>query len=223
MRNSRMSTGGKIMAGNGNGSHHKGNTAGDGKLAAATTHPSSRAEGSRSRTQQAALREQLERHHFLLERLTASSTRLIQALELGDVHESIAEIIGNLIGCEEIAIFQFDPFKETLTLDWSWGVDPESLHNVAPRTGIIGRAVHAGVSIFPEYDAATLRLAHEKNLSGCVVLKSSRVVVGAIALFGLLPQKNRLEWADHELLKFLEIYAAVALQYQKLGVRQIEP
>jgi hypothetical protein len=222
MRNSRMSTGGKIMAGNGNRGRQQGKVAGDGNIAVAASHLPAGAEGLRLRTQQLALREQLERHHFLLERLTASSTRLIQALEVGDVYESIAEIIGNLIGCEEIAIFQFDPFKDSLTLDWSWGIDPESLHEVSPRTGIIGRAVQAGVTMFPEYGTATPRLAYEKKLTGCVVLKASRVVVGAIAIFGLLPQKNRLEWADFELLKFLEVYAAVAVQYQKLRERQTE-
>jgi hypothetical protein len=223
MRNLRMSTGGKIMAGNGSRSRQQGKAAGDENIAVAAPHLPAGAAGLRLRTQQLALREQLERHHFLLERLTASSTRLIQALEAGDVYESIAEIIGNLIGSEQIAIFQFDPFKETLTLDWCWGVDPDSLQAVNPRDGIIGRAVQSGVTMFPEYGTATPRLAYEKNLTGCVVLKASRVVVGAIAIFGLLPQKNRFEWADFELLKFLEVYAAVAVQYQKLRERQTQP
>ena len=52
----------------------------------------------RLRVQQRSLREQLERNHFLLERLNAASARLIQSLEPGDVHEAIAEIIANLIG-----------------------------------------------------------------------------------------------------------------------------
>jgi hypothetical protein len=46
----------------------------------------------------------MERNHFLLERLHASSARLIQSLETGDAFEAVAEIIGNLIGSEEVAI-----------------------------------------------------------------------------------------------------------------------
>src|SRR5579859_7270790 len=51
----------------------------------------------RARAQQLSLREQLERQHFLLERLNAASARLLQAIETGDVYEAIGEIIGNLV------------------------------------------------------------------------------------------------------------------------------
>jgi len=44
---------------------------------------------------------------------------------------------------------------------------------------------------------------------------------GVIAIFGLLPQKNNLEWADYELLKFLETYGAVAMKFQRLQGRQV--
>lgn len=46
----------------------------------------------RLRARQLSLREQLERHHFLLERLHATSTRLIQAVEQGQVFEALGEI-----------------------------------------------------------------------------------------------------------------------------------
>jgi hypothetical protein len=66
-------------------------------------------------------------------------------------------------------------------------------------------------------------LPYEKNLTACIALKASREVVGVIAIFGLLPQKNGLEWVDYELLKFLETYAAVALQFQRLQGKQVAP
>jgi len=44
-----------------------------------------------------------------------------------------------------------------------------------------------------------------------------------IAIFGLLPQKNNLEWVDYELLKFLETYGAVAIHFQRLQGKQIAP
>src|SRR5207245_6927533 len=65
----------------------------------------------RLRVQQLSLREQIERNHFLLMRLNAASARLIQSIEAGDVFDAIAEIIANLIGCEEIAVFDFHPSK----------------------------------------------------------------------------------------------------------------
>jgi hypothetical protein len=44
-----------------------------------------------------------------------------------------------------------------------------------------------------------------------------------IAILGLLPQKNCLEWADFELLKFLEVYGAVALQFHRLQQDRVTP
>src|SRR5215469_17572323 len=60
----------------------------------------------RVRAQQLSLREQLENQHSLLARLNAASGWLIQAVEQSQVFEAIGEIIGNLIGSEEVAIFQ---------------------------------------------------------------------------------------------------------------------
>ena len=61
------------------------------------------------------------------------------------------------------------------------------------------------------------------NLTAAIALKASREVVGVIAIFGLLPQKNGLEWVDYELLKFLETYAAIALQFQRLKGKPVAP
>jgi hypothetical protein len=57
--------------------------------------------------QQRSLREQLERHRFLLERLNTASARLIQSLDRGDVFDAVAEIIANPIGSEQVTIFNY--------------------------------------------------------------------------------------------------------------------
>ena len=180
-------------------------------------------EALRLRVQQRSLREQLERNHFLLERLNAASARLIQSLEHRDVHEAIAEIIANLIGSEEIAIFDYCPARQNFSLAWSWDADTGALQPFTAGAGMFGHAVQQGMSQFQERQPETAILPFEKNLTACVILKSSREIVGVIAIFGLLPQKNGLEWADYELLKFLETYAAVAIQFQKLSAKQVTP
>jgi hypothetical protein len=177
----------------------------------------------RLRVQQRSVREQLERNHFLLGRLNAASTRLVQTLEQGDVFEAVAEIIANLIGSEEIAIFNYLAATETFSLAWSWGLEPSALQPFESGAGMFGRAVHQGISQFQERQPDGVLLPHEKNLTACIVLKSSSGVVGVIAIFGLLPQKNCLEWADYEMLKFLETYAAVAIHFQRLQGKQIAP
>jgi hypothetical protein len=173
--------------------------------------------------QQLSLRQQMERNHFLLERLHASSARLIQSLETGDAFEAVAEIIGNLIGSEEVAVFDYCPSDETFSLAWSWGVEPVAMQLFTSGAGMFGRAVREGASQFRERQLENLLLPFENHLTACVLLKSSHEVVGIIAIFGLLPQKNCLEWTDYELIKFLETYATIAIQFQRLQTKQVAP
>jgi len=173
------------------------------------------------RVQQLSLREQIERNHFLLMRLNAASARLIQSLEQGDPFDAIAEIIANLIGCEELAIFDYHPGEQSFSLAWSSGVEATAMQPFLCGAGVLGRAVEQGVSQYRERQSETSRLPHEKNLTACIILKSSGDVVGAVAMFGLLAQKSQLEWADFELVKFLETYGAVALKFQRLQGKQV--
>ncbi len=177
----------------------------------------------RLRVQQLSLREQMERNHFLLMRLNAASARLIQSLDEGDVFDAIAEIIANLIGSEEIAVFDYSPAEHNFSLAWSWGVESDALQPFLCGAGMFGRAVEQSISQFKERQPEALLLPFEKKLTACVILKSSREIVGVIAIFDLLPQKNGLEWSDYELLKFLETYAAVAIQFQRLQGHQVAP
>lgn len=177
----------------------------------------------RVRVQQISLREQIERNHFLLVRLNAANARLIQSLEEGDVFEAIAEIVANLIGSEEIAVFDYHSAEQNFSLAWSAGVETAALQPFLCGAGMFGRAVQQGLTQFQERQPDGALLPHEKNLTACVILKSSREIVGVIAIFGLLPQKNNLEWADYELLKFLETYGAVAIKFHRLQGRQVSP
>ncbi len=195
------------------------------RIQAAETDSSMHAgtEELRLRVQQLSLREQIERNHFLLMRLNAASARLIQSIEAGDVFDAIAEIIANLIGSEEIAVFDFHPSRQDFSLAWSLGVEADALKPFLCGAGMFGRAVQQGMSQFQERQPEAALLPFEKNLTACVILKCSREIVGVIGIFGLLPQKNGLEWSDYELFKFLETYAAVAIQYQRLQGRQVSP
>jgi hypothetical protein len=177
----------------------------------------------RLRMQRLSLREQIERNHFLLVRLNAASARLMQSLEQGDEFDAIAEIIANLVGSEQIAIFDYRPANQDFSLAWSWGVEADALQPFLCGAGMFGRAVRQGMSQFRERQPETSLLPYEENLTACVLLKSGGEVVGVIAIFGLLPQKNCLEWVDYELLKFLETYASVAIQFQRLQGKQVSP
>ena len=177
----------------------------------------------RIRAQQLSLREQLERQHFLLERLNAVSARLIQAVEQGQVFEAIGEIIGNLIGSEEVAIFQYRRTDQSFSAAWSIGVEEEILRQFALGAGLVGRAANEGASQFRDRRPAAPLPPWEKNLTAGVPLKLDREVIGVIVILGLLPQKNGLDWVDFELLRFLETYGAVAVQLQNLDKNSVTP
>lgn len=177
----------------------------------------------RFRAQQLSLREQLERNHFLLERLYAASAGLIQALSEGNVHVAIGEILGNLIGCEEAAIFHYSQANRRFAPAWSVGISDEVLQQFSNGTGMMWRTVGEGVTQFRDRQNESHLQPCEQNLTASVVLKSSREVVGAILVFGLLPQKNGFEWVDYQLLKFLETYGAVAIQLQSLQQNAVTP
>lgn len=170
----------------------------------------------RAETKQLTLREQLERNHFLLKRLYAASAGIINAVEDGDVHAAIGEILGNLIGSEEVAIFHYHKDDRRFDHAWSAGLSDELLGQLKRGTTIMRRTVDEGMTQFRELQINSCLEPSEQHLTASVILKSSRQVVGVILIFGLLPQKSGFEWVDYELLKFLETYGAVAIQLQNL-------
>ena len=177
----------------------------------------------RLRTQQLSLREQLERNHFLLERLYAASAGIIHALGDGDVHAAIGEVLGNLIGSEEVAIFHYDKVHRRYVHAWSVGVSKELLARCSNGTSMMQRTVSEGLTQFRDRQTESQLQPWEQNLTASVVLKSSREVVGVLLIFGLLPQKSGLEWVDYQLVKFLETYGAVAIQLQCLQRNVVTP
>jgi GAF domain-containing protein len=185
--------------------------------------PSTAAGELAAKARQLSLRDQLDRNHFLLERLSAASSRLIQAVEHKDVFAALGEIIGNLIGSEQVAIFQYLPAKQAFPLAWSTGVDVEILQQLGMGTGLMGRVVVQGKSQFRDRHHDAALLPWESNLNACVPLRCGNEVVGVIVVLGLLPQKNGLEWVDIELLKFLETYGGIAAGLQELGRKSVCP
>ena len=167
----------------------------------------------RGRAHLLSRREQLYSNHFLYERYYAASARLIQAVGQGDVFEAIGEILGALIGCEEVAIFLRGPDGKLFTA-WSTGVSDDELRELGAETDLVGYAIRHRATQLDDRQGATLCLSSGKQVTSWVALRSGREVIGVIVLLNLLPQKKGLEWVDHELLKLLETYGTVAIELQ---------
>jgi hypothetical protein len=152
---------------------------------------------------------QVEQQNNNLTNLYVASYRLHGTLDRNDVVSTIQEIIANLVGSEEHAIYEMTPGGSTLSLVASIGIDADRYREVTKGSGPIGRVAMTGdpFVVVDEKD----KDPEEPELSACIPLKLNGEVSGVIALFRLLPQKPRFEPVDHELFDLLATHAATAL------------
>jgi len=170
---------------------------------------------------------EVEQQNNNLANLYVASFQLHSTLDRDEVVSAIQEIIVNLIGSEELAIYEMSADGATLRLVGHFGIDPVAYATVPVGSGIIGKTAASGEVYFPDPSpdpspglpsrapdlAPTPR---EANLTACVPLKLQDKVIGALAVFRLLPQKNGLEAVDLELFNLLGTHAATALYLSKL-------
>jgi GAF domain-containing protein len=162
-------------------------------------------------TRRAAARfVEVEQQNTDLANLYVASYQLHGTLDRHRVLSAIQEIVVNLIGSEELAIFEVEDDGGTLTLAASLGIDTEIWHSVPMDRGIIGHVATTGER-FVDGVSTNVPLVREVAMTACVPLKLDHRVIGVIAIFGLLPQKQELAPVDHELFDLLASHAATAL------------
>src|SRR5713226_4340332 len=74
----------------------------------------------------ADLCERVERQNTTLTRLNTASVQMAQIQGLAQLYAAVQDIIANLVGCEEMALFACLPQREILSLLWSQGVNADS-------------------------------------------------------------------------------------------------
>jgi hypothetical protein len=195
-----------------------------------------RGELARHREEQAGLQERLaniedesrqfsaryaevEQENSNLANLYVASYRLHGTVERRQALAVIQEIVANLIGSEELAVFEMNPEGSALSLVGSFGIEPERHRTVRVGSGVIGRAVLSGETYVSNGGRAQAGLPQEADLTACIPLKLDDRVTGAIALFRLLPQKAGFEAVDRELFDLLATHAATALYCSGLHAR----
>jgi hypothetical protein len=126
---------------------------------------------------------------------------------------AIRDIVINLIGSEELAIWGFDERGGALPLLDSFGLDRDAWSRVPLERGVIGCAAITGERFVAGRSPAmpVMPANGETNLTACIPLKLGQRVIGAIGIFGLLPQKGGLGPLDFELFELLASQGAEAL------------
>ncbi|HEY5656319.1 MAG TPA: GAF domain-containing protein [Myxococcota bacterium] len=160
----------------------------------------------------------IERQNNDLANLYVASYRLHESLNRDEVLSVIQEIVINMIGSEELAIFERQ--NGELKLAASHGVDLERLERDCQAIGRVRELAEEVMRSGERYLADSGEGAGcESNLTACVPLRFNNESMGAIAVFRLLGHKPRLEPLDLELFDLLASHAAVALQTSKLAAR----
>jgi len=142
--------------------------------------------------------------------LYIATERLHGSLDRHEVLLAIEEIITNLIGCEELAVFEIDRDAAALVLAASMGIDEARFARIPLGQEPIGIVAMTG----EPYIAASSRGEEgvvDPALTACIPLKLGDTVTGVIAIFRLLSQKVGLTASDRELLELLIPHAALAL------------
>ncbi|HJX29852.1 MAG TPA: GAF domain-containing protein [Thermoanaerobaculia bacterium] len=163
----------------------------------------------------------VEQQNNNLANLYVASYQLHSMLDRPEVISAIKEIVINLIGSEELAIYEMDDDGAALRLVGSFGLDPVAYATVPVGSGIIGKTAITGDIYLPGKGMDLARTPRESNLTACIPLKLGNRISGSLALFRMLPQKSGLETIDYELFDLLATHAATAMYLSKLHGEKI--
>jgi putative methionine-R-sulfoxide reductase with GAF domain len=143
--------------------------------------------------------------------LYVAMLRIHGSIDHADVLSAIQEIVVNLVGSEELGVYETNVEGTALVLSTSVGIDATALARLPFGAGIIGGCAATGKAYVAKDSTAHDPLEHETNITACVPLVVEGAVTGVIAIFRLLRHKAKLEPIDHELFALLGSHGASAL------------
>lgn len=153
---------------------------------------------------------EVEQQNSDLTHLWVASNQLHASLDRGQVLAAMKEIIINLLGSEELAVFELSADGSALELVDSFGVEDEKFRRIPLGLGSIGGAAKTGEPVVNDPPPP-------EGLTACVPLMLGTQAVGAVAVFRLLPQKlGGLRPLDKDLLELLRAQAGLALYCTRL-------
>ncbi len=141
-----------------------------------------------------------------LAQLYVALERIHAGLSRAETLAAVQEIVINVVGSEELAIFERR--GDRLVLLQSFGIDPEPWREVPAGRGAFGRATSGTLYVAGREGPPA---AGEEDLTACIPLRVGARVAGVIAVFRLLGHKPVLGETDQALFELLSTHAGVAL------------
>ena len=163
----------------------------------------------------------------LTERVLGAEQRLVRAAQLyasvAELHKTsdtdevvtvIKEIVANLLGCEEMGVYDVQPLGPVCTYVDGIGLDANVYGHLPPAHPVVRSALASRDVVVPSDP-------HAEPLNGLPVfavvpLVDGNEVCGLVILFSLLRQKTRIDAADRDLLEALATHAGRALIHARL-------
>ncbi len=145
--------------------------------------------------------QHIEEQSSNLANLYVASYQLHTSVDRETVLTTIQEIVINLIGSEQVAIYERSNAVE-FRLAASFGHGDDLLAEAVNGGDPVARLGRGDIFRDP---------AEWQPLTACVPLKIGERVIGAILVFRLLEHKLSLEVVDHELFDLLAVHASTAL------------
>ena len=144
-----------------------------------------------------------------LANLYVASYQLHSTLDFDEVLKTVLEIIMNLVGAEKFAIMLLDDKRNVMGAVAAEGMELEEMPTVEIGVGVIGEVSRTGESYFAE-ETSGGELDYGRPIV-CIPLKIKEHVIGVIAIYGLLTQKEGFTDIDYELFSMLAGHAATAI------------
>ena len=175
------------------------------------------AENDRLRRRIVDLEDALERENGDLASLYVAQTQLHASLDAAEVVRVILEIGLNFIGAQRFAIYLVDRAGRLRALA-AEGIDPDTLPPVDPDdSGAIG-AAFAGAPLIIDAEAPVVRREPgTSDPSVCCPLRARGKVIGVLAIWCFLRQKQHITDLDRRLLELMSDGGGHALEAARLA------
>jgi hypothetical protein len=152
--------------------------------------------------------QEVESEFANLANLFVASNQIHSSLSPRGVTRRIKEVLAQLVGAERYAMYLVNPEGEELIPIASEGVPGNELMPVRIAGTRIGEVLMKGSASVADSDPSQGTI---QNPPAVIPLSVDDRVVGTIAIFSTLAQKNKFDTLDFELFKLLGQHAAQAL------------
>ena len=141
----------------------------------------------------------------------AARKRLRECKSQPEACEAIREIVSNLLGCEEMAVYRFADKHPKISLVWSFGIEPKAYPTKELlRDGDLARVIAGEVYVDDDAIRADIA-ARPQKVSAAVPIQFRGKTAAALTLFRLLPQKTMIDQFDRELIRVVSAEAGQPL------------